>query len=161
MTKHLQKNIATSLTAVAFFVVGISGVLMYFHLYKDYLEDLHEIIGLFFVAVVLFHVYYNFKSMKAHFKTKAFWLGILLLTSISVVYISNTKEGSNPKKAIVMLVLNSPINNSLKLFDTNLLIVENKLKSNGIVIQENDSINSIAKRYKVSPFDIVNLIKEK
>ena len=72
MTKQLQKNIATSFTALAFLVVGISGVLMYFHIFKDYIEDLHEIIGLFFVVVVLFHVFYNFKKHESPFKNKSF-----------------------------------------------------------------------------------------
>lgn len=161
MTKHLQKNIATSLTALAFLVVGVSGVLMYFHLFKEYTEELHEIIGLFFVVIVLVHVFYNFKSMKAHFKTKAFWIGAILITTISLTFILNTKEGNNPKQAIMTLLLNAPITNSVKIFDTNISHVENKLESEGIEIHMNDSIDSIAKRYKVSPFHVVELINQK
>lgn len=134
---------------------------MYFHLFDDYTKDLHEIIGLFFVGIVLFHVYYNFKSMKAHFKSKPFWIGAILLTSVSLAFILNTKEGNNPKKVIIMSVLNSPITNSVKLFDKDILSVESKLKLEGIVIEKNDSIQSIAARHKVSPFHVVDLINQK
>lgn len=161
ISKHLQKNIATSFTALAFFVVGVSGVLMYFHLFKNYVGELHEIIGLFFVGVVLFHVFYNFKSMKSHFKTKAFWVGFSLITIVSLSFILNIQEGTNPKKVIIMQMIQAPIVQSLQIFETDIQSTKSKLKAQGIDITENDSIDTIAKRYKVSPFHIVELINKK
>ena len=161
MNKYLQKNLATSLTALAFLVIAVSGMMMYFHLFNKLVEDLHEIIGLFFIVVVLFHVFYNFKSMKAHFKTKAFWFSAILLTSVSLLFILNTKEGNNPKQAIVMAVLNAPLETSLQVLDKELKSVRDRLKSEGIIIMKNDSIESLAKQYKVSPFHIVKIINQK
>ena len=161
MNKQLQKNIATSFTALAFFVIGISGVLMYFHLYKEYIEELHEIIGLFFVGVVFFHIFYNLKSMKQHLKSRVFWIGAILITTISLIFILNTKEGDNPKKVIIMSVLNTPISNSLKVFNRDRVSVESRLSAQGIIIEKNDSIQSIAKRHKMSPFHIVDIINTK
>lgn len=159
MSKQLQKNIATSLTALTFLVIGVSGILMFFHILDDYTKELHEIIGLFFVGVVLLHVFYNLKSMTAHLKTKAFHIGALLLTIVSLGFILNAEEGGNPKKDIIMSVLNTPLENSVKLFNKDMLSVESKLKEQGIVIEKNDSIESISKRHNKSPFDIIALIK--
>ena len=76
------------------------------------------------------------KSMKAHLKTKAFNIGAILLTTVSLAFILNTDEGSNPKKDIIMSVLNTPLENSVKLFNKDMLSVESKLKEQGIMIQK-------------------------
>ena len=72
MTKSQKRDIATSLTSLIFIVIGGTGVLMYFHLFDSYTKELHEIIGLFFVAVVFLHVFFNWNSMRTYFSKKVF-----------------------------------------------------------------------------------------
>ena len=64
MSKFINKDLATSLTALLFVVIGITGVIMFFHFFDKYVEDMHAILGLVFVAVVFLHVFFNFKSIK-------------------------------------------------------------------------------------------------
>jgi len=161
VTKQLQKSIATSLTAILFVIIGISGVLMYFHLLDKYVKELHEIIGLVFVAVVFFHIYYNFKSMKGYFKTKVFWISVVLFSMISLGFILNVKEGENPKRLIIMSVLNAPISESVEILNKDTAKIKSKLKEKGIRLESDDSIMTLSKRHNVSPFEIVDIINEK
>lgn len=59
MNKFMKRDIATSLTAFLFLVIGTTGVLMYFHLLDNYTKKMHENLGLVFVLVILFHVFFN------------------------------------------------------------------------------------------------------
>jgi len=57
MSKFLKRDIATSLTTFLFIVIGTTGVLMYFHILDSYTKEMHEIMGLAFVAIVFLHVF--------------------------------------------------------------------------------------------------------
>lgn len=161
MNKLSRRTLATSLTAFAFLVVGSSGVLMYFHLLKEYVGDLHEIVGLFFVAVVAFHLFYNFKSLKSYFHTKIFKGSALLLGTVALAFILNTSGEGNPKKSIIEAVLNAPLQSSLQVLNQDMEDVKSKFAAKGIVISENDTIAEIAKKQKTSPFDMINVIMQK
>lgn len=160
MQKLSLKNLVTSLTTFVFLVIGVSGVMMYFHLYDEYVKELHEIIGLFFVAVVLLHVFYNFKSMKNYFSKKEFRYSAITIAIVSLVFMLNTQEGNNPKKAIIMSVINTSLENSTKVFEKDIVDVKKRLALKGISVSSNDSIKSIADKNKISPFDIIKIIQE-
>ena len=89
----MKKDIATSLTSLVFLVVGITGVMMYFHLFTSSVKDLHEILGLLFVVAALFHVLVNFKQMKQYFSKKIFLSLAVVVTIISSGFIINSSAG--------------------------------------------------------------------
>lgn len=161
MTKLEQKNLATSLTTMVFLVIGTTGVLMFFHLFDKYTKELHEILGLAFVIIVFFHVFYNWTSMKSYFRKKLFVLSFALVFIISISFIINTKEGENPKTKIINLVLNAPIEKSVGILGTDIEQIKGKLKSEGIVFENQESIMEIAKNNKTSPFKIIDIVTTK
>ncbi len=161
MTKLEQKNLATSLTTMVFLVIGTTGVLMFFHLFDKYTKELHEILGLAFVIIVFFHVFYNWTSMKSYVRKKLFLLSFALVFIISISFIINTKEGENPKTKIINLVLNAPIEKSVGILGTDIEQIKGKLKSEGIVFENQESIMEIAKNNKTSPFKIIDIVTTK
>lgn len=161
MTKLEQKNLATSLTTMVFLVMGTTGVLMFFHLFDKYTKELHEILGLAFVIIVFFHVFYNWTSMKSYVRKKLFLLSFALVFIISISFIINTKEGENPKTKIINLVLNAPIEKSVGILGTDIEQIKGKLKSEGIVFENQESIMEIAKNNKTSPFKIIDIVTTK
>ena len=161
LSKASKKTLATSLTTFTFLVIGISGVMMFFHFFDMYVKDLHEILGLFFLGVVLFHVVYNFKSMKSHFTKKAFAFSALSIVAVSMAFVLSVEDGNNPKKAMIMSMLNTPIENSTRVLGKNIFDVAKRLKLKGIVITKDDTIKGIAQKNKISPFKLVEMILQK
>lgn len=161
MTKLEQKNLATSLTTMVFLVIGTTGVLMFFHLFDKYTKELHEILGLAFIIIVFFHVFYNWTSMKSYVRKKLFLLSFALVFIISISFIINTKEGENPKTKIINLVLNAPIEKSVGILGTDIEQIKGKLKSEGIVFENQESIMEMAKNNKTSPFKIIDIVTTK
>jgi hypothetical protein len=161
MNKFLKRDIATSLTTFLFVVIAITGSLMFFHILDNYTKDLHEILGLAFIAIVFFHVFFNWKSMKSYFTKKTFLFSGMLILLVSFGFIFNAPKGDNPKRTIIDSVLNAPIKDSLLLLNTNLKDAKEKLEKEGIKIGKAISFEEIANQNKTSPFRIVGIITKK
>lgn len=160
MTKLNKRDLATSLTTFTFLVIALSGVMMFFHFLDDYVKELHEILGLVFVLVVLFHIFYNFKSMKNYFRKKVFAFSALIIATVSLVFILNTPEGINPKRAIIMSMLDANIESSIIILKKDIVDVKSRLELRGITVQKSDTIKSVAQNNKMSPFELVGIIIE-
>src|SRR5690606_940087 len=84
----LNRNYITPFISLVFLVVGISGLLMFFHLFDGYTEVVHEILGLLFMVCAIFHIILNWKALKIHFKKGVFLpalLGVLTISAILIV----------------------------------------------------------------------------
>lgn len=159
MNRFITKGIATSLTSAVFLVIGITGVMMYFHILDSYTKNMHEILGLFFVFVVLFHIFFNWKSMKNYFTKKVFLSSILLIFIVVVGFIStSSSKGMNPKKIIIESVLKSQITDAVNILGSDINSVKLKFKKANIIFDNKSSIIKLAKKNKISPFKIVGII---
>lgn len=69
---NLNRNYITPFISLVFLVVGLSGLLMFFHLFDGYTEVVHELLGVFFVICAMFHIILNWKALKIHFKRGVF-----------------------------------------------------------------------------------------
>jgi hypothetical protein len=160
MTDQEIKTGITSLTALVFMVVGTTGVLLYFHLIETQIKALHEILGLFFVGVAGLHLYSHWKPMQRYMRNRQFSVYLLLLGIISLFFIASAGSGENPKKKIIIAVLDAPLEVSLPLLKSDRERFESKLKAMGITINNAESISDIAKQNRRSPFELVNAITE-
>ncbi len=160
MKKFIIRDLATSLTTLVFLIIGITGVMMYFHILDKYTKSMHEILGLFFVVVVLMHIYVNFKPMKNYFRKKVFLLSSIILIAVSGTFVLNVEEGKNPKHILVDAILQTPLTQSLSILQTNIQDAKIKLASKDIKILNANSIKEIASQNSVSPFMIVQIISE-
>lgn len=158
--KTNSKSLATSFTATVFAIVGTTGVLMYFHILDKYTKNLHEILGLFFVGVVFFHVFFNWKAMKNYFTKKLFYAALILtiIVSSSFIYEASNKVGENPKGIILKSVLNADLKDALKVLNVDYEKAKIKLSSKEIEVFDNESISEIGKNNGISPYEIVNIV---
>ncbi len=161
MKKSFLKESATSLTALIFLVVGITGVMMYFHILDKYTEALHENLGLAFVVVAVLHVFYNWSSMKRYFPKKLFHVFSVIVLVVSLAFIVSVKEGENPKKTIIHSTLKAPLAVSSALFGKDVAEVIEVLKVHNLQVSKGSSLDEIAKENKISPFEIVDMISKK
>ena len=151
---------ATSLTTTLFFVVGLSGVFIYFHLFDGYLKSLHEVFGLGFFVVVIGHTIAHFRSIKNYFNNRVFLvLSVITLLFSSVYIYNNSVGGENPKIVLIKKSLNGPLEITLGLFgDRDTLVA--KLAKNDIEIGSGKTLLEVAKINGVSPFKIVEILNE-
>jgi len=160
MTKNQKRDIATSFTTLIFLVVSTTGVLMYFHLFDKYTKELHEILGLGFVAAVVFHVFFNFKSMKQYFTKKIFFAVSVATLMITFGFILNTPKGENPKRIVFDKIINSDIEKSFSLLSGDIDLAKIRLKEKGIIMNDSRTIKEISRINKTNPFEIIAIITE-
>ena len=164
MNKFFNRSLATSLTTFLFIVMGTTGVFMFFHILDSYTKDMHEIMGLAFVAIVFLHVFFNWKSMKTYFAKKVFLYSaiiVLVVASGFVVNVMTSSEGGNAKRTIIVSVLSAPLDTSLAIFNTNIDEAKMKLEKVGFKMGNATTFQEIARENGTSPFNIVSIITEK
>jgi len=161
MTKLKQRDIATSLTAGVFLIIAISGLMLFFHINEGTVKNLHEYLGIIFVVAALLHVTYNWKSMKGYFSKKIFIYTSVILLAVSSGFICNailTNSSINPKKELIVSMLNAPFENALAILDVDLDEGKRKLQEAGIKINGEKSLQDLAKANKTSPFRVVSIL---
>ncbi len=161
MSKFLKRDFATSFTTTLFLVIGISGVMMYFHFYDSKVKEMHEVLGLFFVAAILLHVFVNWASMKKYFSKKIFLIASAITLIAAGFFVVTAPSGENPKGTIIKSVLNAPLKDSFKILNVEYDYAIMSLENNGIKINDEVSISKLAKNNKTSPFKIVSIIMSK
>lgn len=162
MKKVSIRDFATSFTTMMFLVIGISGVMMFFHFNDKYVKELHEILGLVFVGAAVLHIFSNWKAMKNYFSKKMFFSAVAVTILVSAGFVVNSlNKGDNPKGVMIGKVLNAPTQISFELLDGNYKNALKKLEAKGIKIDQANSISSIAKANDTSPFRIVSIISSK
>ncbi len=160
MKTHKKRELATSFTTFLFLVIGITGVMMYFHILDNYTKSMHEILGLAFVAIVFFHVLFNWKSMKKYFSNRLFFIAGTVISIIVLSFIITTSNEPNPKKVVFDSVFNKPIEKTSILFTNSFKSAKEKLKDANIEFEANTSIKELALKNKISPFKIINILSK-
>lgn len=158
--KEHARVLATSMTALLFLVIGGSGVLMYFHLFDTLVKELHEVLGLLFVAAILFHLFYNWGSMKRYFSKKLFAFSTAAVVVMTSFFLFSAQGGENPKVIIIESVLNAPLEEVSHLFGVNTADARQRLEDQGISVSEQGSLNDIAKANARSPFALIQLMRQ-
>jgi predicted membrane channel-forming protein YqfA (hemolysin III family) len=164
MNKFFNKSLATSLTTFLFLVMGTTGVFMFFHILDNFTKDMHEIMGLAFVAIVFLHVFFNWKSMKSYFGKKVFSYSAVIILVVSSGFIINiiaSPENGNVKRTIIVSVLSAPLDASLLLFNSDLQSAKEKLERAGLKMGNAKTFQELARENRTSPFNIVGIITNK
>lgn len=161
MKKSEQRAIATSLTAGIFLIIGISGLMLFFHVSDALVKSLHEYLGVAFVVVALFHVLYNWSSMKNYFSKKVFLVATVCVLAVSGGFVYNASivsSGENPKEALIVSMLNAPFENALSVLKIDLNEAKEKLQKAGIQVNDEKSLRDLANANKTSPFRVVSIL---
>lgn len=160
MDRSTFKTLPTSLTATTFLVVGLSGVMLYFHFGEMFVKQLHEIVGLGFVVAALWHVMMNWSSMRRYFGKRTFLLvtGIIIALSSVMIYQASSEQKSNPQRAIIESVLHAPTNTALTVLCKEPQIGYKILEKNGIKGLDKESLYEIAQYNHLNPFKLVVLL---
>lgn len=107
----LKREWATPLTIGAFFLMGVTGVLMFFHLESGRGKAAHEWLGWLFIAGVALHVTVNFTAFRRHFTQgpgPGRWVvaGFVVLTA--AMLLAPAEKDDNPVRRAADAVMIAP-----------------------------------------------------
>ncbi|MFB5946415.1 DUF4405 domain-containing protein [Albibacterium profundi] len=154
----LNRNYVTPFISLVFLVVGLSGLLMFFHLFDGYTEVVHEYLGVFFVVCAVFHIILNWKALKIHFKRGVFIPALLGVLAISVTLIVGESIYPPVDTIIINKIVKAPINDAFKALEVDYSEVYKRLKTNGISIEGATTIEAIWINNNANPEKVIDLI---
>lgn len=148
------RRYATAVTAATFIVVGVSGVLMFFHVGEGLLMGAHQWLGMLFVAAAVFHVVRNataFTKLMAKTRTKVLF-AVVGLASVFFMTMAGVNGGGNPMKAFVGVAGEAPIATLAPVLGLETGELVARFKAEGISISDpGQSLTEIAKSQGVEP----------
>ena len=156
----LNRNYVTPFISLVFLVVGLSGLLMFFHLFDGYTEVVHEFLGVFFVVCAVFHIILNWNALKIHFKRGVFIPAGLAVIVVSILFI--IQQQFNPKVDTILLerIIKAPINDVFKALRVDYSEAVKRLEANGISVDGATTIESIWINNDADPEEVFDLIME-
>lgn len=107
----ILKKYSTPLTAATAIVVCVTGVMMFFHLYKGEVQAMHEWLGMGFVVAAGLHLLRHRRPlvlMMKHGRTHVL-LVLTLVISLAFLYPSGDGKQGSPIRPMVNAVLRAPI----------------------------------------------------
>jgi hypothetical protein len=156
----LNRNYVTPFITLVFFVVGLSGLLMFFHLFDGYTEIVHEYLGVFFVICAVFHIILNWKGLRVHFKKGVFLPTALSVLAISIFFIISQRLNPPIDTVLINKIVKAPIIDAFKVLDINYDRASERLKKNGISIEKATNIEDIWINNNTDPEEVIDLIME-
>lgn len=157
----LSKKYITTPVIAAFGIMGISGVLMFFHIKDSGIVTMHEWIGILFVIVAVLHVVVNWKAFSSYFSKAATILPMLVILAVGAgVYgVNSAGEGGNPVKKVVGKLTQVPLSDVAPALGMSTDEAIAKLKGSGIGVEsELDSVATIAGLNGQKSFDLLGIL---
>ncbi|MEG3617135.1 DUF4405 domain-containing protein [Magnetovibrio sp. PR-2] len=144
----LQYKHATVLTAITFVIVGVTGVMVFFHLGTQYVMGMHEWLGLVMVAAAALHMTRHMKALgKQLQKPRArVWLATgALVTAVFVGSALLAPSGGNPMKAYAHKSIDASVSAIGAVLNVSDSDVQARLEAAGLDANDlNMSVNDVA-----------------
>jgi hypothetical protein len=156
----LNRDYVTPFISLVFLIVGLSGVLMFFHLFDGYTEVAHELLGIFFIVCAIFHIILNWKGLRLHFKKRVFIPAALGVLTVSILFIVLERMSLPVDIVIIDKIIKAPISDAFKALDINYVEASKKLEMKGISIDGATTIEDIWIKNGSSPEEVIDLIME-
>lgn len=132
-----KREWATPLTMGAFFLMAVTGGLMFFHIEPGIGKDLHEWLGWLFIAGVALHVTVNFAGFRRHFlQGPGRWVvtAFVALTIGGLLAPSEEEEGGNPARLAAEAVLKAPLTQVAALTGKDVAALRRGLEAGGFQV---------------------------
>jgi len=142
----LVRKWATPLTIGAFFLMAITGILMFFHIDRGLISSAHEWLSWLFLIGVAGHVIANFRSFTNYLKsgwgrTSVGVFGIILVASF---FTWGARTGGQFLAAIQNGLISVPLTTLAVMTHTKQDVLQQRLEAHGIVAGKDQTIRDIA-----------------
>jgi len=162
----ISKEWATPLTAGAFIVMSVTGLLMFFDAETGFNKPAHEWVGLIMVTAVIFHTVVNWKSLKNHFMNNKIGRTLIIIGAVFTIlsFYSGPKENKKvgPNQLVMEQMLKAPLTRVSLFIDEPIDTVVSKLKTQGFNITDvNQSLKQITNENRELQFKALRVLFEK
>lgn len=156
----LNRNYVTPFISLIFLVVGITGVLMFFHLFDGYTEVAHEFLGFFFVICAVFHIILNWKPLKIHFKKSVFRPAAIAVAILSILFIIQQRHDPKVDTIILERIIKAPVNDVFKALRVDPAEAVKRLEAKGISLEEVATLEEIWINNDANPKEVIDWITD-
>lgn len=137
----IKRGFATTATIITFFIVGASGVMLFFHIKPGSIKLIHEYVGLAMVIACILHIVPNFSPFKKYFIGKKLAIIMFaLLVGIGAIYSIPSKQ-KPPLKEVYSRVIGLNLSQAIKILNTdqnsfNKFLNDNHLYFNDVSVKK-------------------------
>lgn len=153
------RRYATQATAVLSVVVGITGVILFFHLAKDPVEAIHEWLGMGFAVVAILHVIRHRGSFALMLRQRQLHV-LAAITALGVaafVALVPPKPPGNPMVRLARAAEQAPISQLAPVMGSRTEDVLARLRQAGINAEPGDSLAALAASHHVESVKLIAL----
>jgi Domain of unknown function (DUF4405) len=155
----LNRDLVTPFLAFVFLAVGLSGIMMFFHLLDDFTNVVHEFLGLAFAVFAMLHVATNWKSIGSYSKRQKLFIPALIVFIVATALITAGKMHGNLERDLLNKLITSPVSNSFSVLGVDFRHAKATLQRNHIEVTDSlQSIDEISRKNKRTPEEIIELI---
>lgn len=148
------RRYATQATVALSVVIGLSGVMLFFHLGEAYVKELHEWLGMAFVVVAVAHAVRHRHSVVAMVKQPRMRVLFAAAAVVTAAFVFAPGEsGGNPFHQTVDVVLAAPIKDVAPLVGTS----ADELAARLNTTDTSQSIQAIARAQGVHPAQVLSV----
>lgn len=147
VSSYLPRNIITPITGVLSLIIGLSGVMLFFHFGEGLVKGVHEWLGIAFAVIMLVHLGLNWSAFKKHFSKPAAWVGTGVVTSICAIVLVaslSNPSGGNPMHAIIQSIETTPVSDLAPVFKISQSEMVKKLGQAGIEMNGRETLQELA-----------------
>ena len=137
VTERLPRKVITPITGALSLVIGISGVMLFFHMGEGLVKGVHEWLGIAFVVAMLVHLAMNWKAFKHHFRNPPAWVGAGAVSAISVMFLVASLSGEpheNPTRSIMQSIETASVTDLAPVFKLSQAEMTERLNKAGVNI---------------------------
>lgn len=155
----LLKKYSTPLTAATAIVVCVTGVMMFFHIYKGEVQAMHEWLGMGFVVAAVLHLLRHRRPLGLMMKQSRthILLVLTLLISLAFLYPSSGEQRANPMRSTITAVMRAPIKDLAPVVGVTTAELTERLADAGVAqVAATDTIESLAKTSQGDPMKLLS-----
>ncbi len=128
----------TPIVAAVFVASATTGVLLFFHLGERLIKELHEWMGVVFVAAAALHIARNARPLAAYARRPALWIAAALVLASAAAFVVpalavTPKEGGGAR-ALSRVLLRAPLEEVAPLLDTTPAALAQRLTAAGLTV---------------------------
>lgn len=153
---------STPVSVAVFTVSATTGVLLFFHLGERLIKELHEWMGVVFVAAALLHALRNGRALVVHARSPVLWVAVAAALGTAAAFIVPSlgarEGGGEGQRRLMQAVMAAPLGQVAPILSTTVPALSERLGAAGFKVEGAASLMDIAKASGRSPRELAEVV---
>ena len=160
MTNAIPRNLLSAFLFVMYFVVAITGVMLYFKIRILSSQTIHIWLGFAFALISILHLVKNWSGFAMYFKKRSTFLAIIVSCLIvgafmAYPFLNPQPKGVNPKGKVLGAMVNTSLLKLADFTDIEVQVMLKNLASEKMLASATQSISEIARANQKSNDEVL------